>query len=868
MELSISVVRSPNLPQRCLLYLLDRGDLREDDPAAQEVTQDRIAEAIGARRAHVSRAMGKMETSGLLKTGKVHVAGESRRRLAYFLTEPGLRKAQSIRKEVEEEKVLVTDLEGQESERRLYEVPRLLSRRPRLSDILSSVRNGRLDLRGFLDRQERIQAGKVYDVPEAPLPTHFRGRAAEIAYLRSFLDDPTARGLLIVGLPGIGKTALVSQWVSGLKGRAHVLWRRLRPATTAHDLMRDIAHLLEGAGRPGLSEALRRPPEGGEDLPLHLLEHDLAGMLWLLVVDDAHLANRETGAFLGDLVHMDAAPGATKVVLLSRERVGYVRADDQARNRAWELELNDLPRPDALAVLEALGAPAPKREEILARCGGHPLSLELAGAGRLTLEGVRRTSASWFAEEALSRIAPTARRALEFACVFEGPAPPEATGRESRELVKRCLIREVEGGRAQVHDLIRDAVMDGLSPKRLSDLQVRAGRILASSPGPGEAVAALRLFLLGGASGLAERLALERGQAIVDAGFSQTLLPLLDPAAWAKAGRPLPPRVWLLRGETLFSLGRWAEAAKAYQACRPARDPLATAEARLGHGKAEQQRESPRALPLLLDARDRLEKLGALRLLAETEYQIGSVHEHRLRFEPAQEAFERGRAVAFDVGDRRWEGLCTYGLGRLRSLQWDVTGAIELEREALRLLERGGYRLDIAKVSAGLGGNLLELQQWTEAEAFLTRAITEARTTGATGVLASSLYNQASIRIKKGDPDSAIPLAQEALESCEILEHYSEAAWSAALLAYCYSNRGDEDLGTRYFRLGEEYVRRTPEPARRMRSLRHLARAARLLQRMTKAREYVTRALSEAQRANLPRLVDELSSELQALPSS
>src|SRR5207245_1393447 len=243
---------------------------------------------------------------------------------------PGLRRAQSIRKEGEEETVLVTDLEGQESERRLHELPRLLCRRPRLSDILASVRDGRLDLRGFLDRQERIQAGKVYDVPEAAVPAHFRGRAAETTHLRSFLDDPTARGLLIVGLPGIGKTALVFQWASGLKGRVHVLWRRLRPETTAQDLLRDIAHLLEGAGRPALSEALRRPPEGGEDLPLHLLTRDLAGISWLLVVDDAHLGNREVGALLGDLVHMDAAPGATKVVLLSRERVGYIRADDRA----------------------------------------------------------------------------------------------------------------------------------------------------------------------------------------------------------------------------------------------------------------------------------------------------------------------------------------------------------------------------------------------------------------------------------------------------------------------------------------------------------------------------------------------------------
>ena len=869
MELSTRVAGFPLiLPQRCLLYLLDRGDLREDDPAAQEATQDRIAEAIGARRAHVSRAMTRMRAEGLLTTGKVHVAREPRRRLAYFLTEAGLRKAQSIRKEVEEERLPVVDLGGNESERRLYEVPLLLSRRPRLSDLLGSIEDGRLDLRRFQDRQARLKAGKVYDVREASAPAHFRGRAAELERLESFLADPKARGILVVGLPGIGKTAVVSRWVAGLKGRVHVVWRRLRPETAARDLLHDIARLLEGAGRPALLEYLQRPPEGGTSLPLPLLRRDLAAVPALIVFDDAHVANREVATFLGEIVRMEAPAGALKAVLLSRERVGYIRAGDLARERVWELEMGNLPGPDALAVLEALGAPASRRNEILDRCGGHPLSLELAAAGRLTLERVRRTSATWFAEEALSRLAASPRRALELACVFEGTVPPEATGPETRELVRRCLIREVEGGKTQVHDLIREAALQTLPPKRLAALRVRAGRILAGDRDLVVAVAAIRQFLLGGAFGRAEDLALERCVEIIDAGLSQSLLPLLDPGAWAKAGRTLPPRIWLLRGEALFALGRWAEAEKAYHECRSARDPLTVAEARLGQGKAEQQRETLQALPLLLDARDRLEKLGALRLLAEAQYRLGCVHEMGLRFEPSQETYERGRAVAFDLGDRRWEGLCTYGLGRLRSLQRDYAGAVDLEREALRLLERGGYRLDVAKVCAGLGGNLLELHRWDEAEAYLTRATAEARAMGATGVLASCLYNLASIRAETGNFDASIPLALEALESFEILEHYAQATWAAAWLAECYWSRGEDDLGNRYARLGEEHMRRAPEPALRMRALRHLARAARRTKRTTEARDYLNRAVFEARKANLPNLVEELTTEIRALPSS
>src|SRR2546426_12376598 len=114
-ELSTLVGLRITLPGQCLLYLLDRGDLREGDPAAHETTQDRIAQTLNASRPHVSRAMGRMRTKGLVTTAKVHVPGERRRRRADLLTEAGLRRAQGLRRRAEDLRIRILGLQCNDS---------------------------------------------------------------------------------------------------------------------------------------------------------------------------------------------------------------------------------------------------------------------------------------------------------------------------------------------------------------------------------------------------------------------------------------------------------------------------------------------------------------------------------------------------------------------------------------------------------------------------------------------------------------------------------------------------------------------------------------------------------------------------------
>lgn len=851
-----------SLPDKCLLYLLDRADVTEEDRAAEQLVQDRIADNFGVTRAEVSRATARLVERKLVRTAKVHARGRSKRLLAYFLTDEGARQAMKVRNRLEDLTITYVDERGKEEQCRVYEAVPRLPRRMKFGEVAMHLDGGRIDVRKLMEWRERVYSGKVFDARDAISVPNFRGRAEILERLDAFLDDPKARCFLLLGLPGIGKTALASKWVGDLKGRVHVLWRRVSAETTARDFLRDIGGLLNSIGKPGLADYLQRPAEASVDQSMNILRRGVFGVRALIVIDNAHLAQRDVASLVSEILRVDSKRERPKVLLVSRQRVRFWRPEEAAHGGVLEEELRDLPRHEAVDLMAALGVSEERRAVIWKRCGGHPLSLELAADEAVSLDNAKRTTASWLTQEVLSNLDAAALEAIAFAAVFEGPVPPSLLGGYLQELSRLCLVRESGENMVDLHDLVREAAIQSLPPQKIVELHVRAGHYLTGSKSPRDVVESIRHFMAGEAFEEAASLASERGVELIEAGFSDSFLALLDQLAPSAKQLPQTPRIKLLRGQALFTLGKLAEAARAFEECTRSEDKRLAGEAYLGLGKAELQRYSSLAESYLMKARDLFESLGALRLLAETLYWIGGVFEDAGQPEMAREAFEKGRAIAFDVGDRRWEGLCVYGIGRTKDIHPHVPEAIEVYKDALELLEREGSRLDVAKLCTTIGGACTTINRYDEAEVYLNRGLDEARATGAFGILSACLYNVGAMRITLDSVREAIPYFREAAELDEQQERYDMAACCYAWMAVNEWKDGSAKLGDQYMARAEKLLSRTREPTLRSRALRIFARAYMRGGREDDARRSYESAIKEARAAGFTALEEYIQGEL------
>ncbi|MFD7135334.1 AAA family ATPase [Streptomyces sp. NPDC059894] len=383
------------------------------------------------------------------------------------------------------------------------------------------------------------------DVPRSS-PT-LRGRDSEIALLSGFLEAALqGRGGAVVleGVPGSGKTRLLEETrtlaqalgvrVFGGAGDPDGRPVPLRPLLHAFAPERDPLLDVEV-----LAELAELPDQGFwilQEIQERLERAALATPL-LVTVDDVQWCDESTLLALRSLPERLAAhPVVWLLVLRTSATTGPVRTtvNRLVRRGARHLRLGPL---DAAAVrgvaLDILGAePDAELLDIAAQAEGKPLLLRELFEG-LRDEGavaVRAGRASWTAERVPERFQASVRRRLtqlteeardvvEVASVlgrsFSAELVAELLGRSPgalvgpvREALAVEMLVERDGRLAFRHDLIRDAVADGLSEaarrrlrRRAVDVQMARGVPVtdvavmlseSSEPGDRRAVALLR----------------------------------------------------------------------------------------------------------------------------------------------------------------------------------------------------------------------------------------------------------------------------------------------------------------------------------------------------------------------------------------
>jgi WD40 repeat protein/transcriptional regulator with XRE-family HTH domain len=232
----------------------------------------------------------------------------------------------------------------------------------------------------------RVDWGDALDVPS------FYGREEELATLEQWIVQERCRVVSVLGLGGIGKSALAVRVMHRVAAHFEVvLWRSLRDAPGCEALLDECLQVLAPQPLPDLPDSL----EGR----LHLLMEQLRARRALLVLDNLEMLLEEGEGMghmragyegYGRLLRRVAQTEHQSCLLLtSREKPTDLVSLEGSRTPVRALRLSGLEREAGEQLLEEreMVGTASGREQLIERYGGNPLALKIVSQTIVELFG-------------------------------------------------------------------------------------------------------------------------------------------------------------------------------------------------------------------------------------------------------------------------------------------------------------------------------------------------------------------------------------------------------------------------------------------------------------------------------------------------
>ena len=578
------IAPKPGVQERILLHLSDFSDYMTSVEVPFSLSQMGIANAVAIARSNVPRAIAGLKDQGLLVERQAHVAGVSRKRKAYFLTEPGMVLASDTWNRLREFEFRCILSGGNIITSTLGEIQDKLPFSMRPVDVIRYLDdNGVLDIRSLSadlverDLSKHVEKQLVTSLGDLPRLRHFYGRSRELENMVNLIEARSTT-LMIPGIAGIGKTSMAAKIIESFMHRRNLLYHRCQDWDGSRAFFESIADWLSNLGDSTFADYIAATPVPQAADSARLIIAALENTPALIVVDDYHkVADKSLHQTFQALSRgLVESEGEVGLVIFSRSFKEVVPLKDaDGRIVSLVLPLEGLDQESTRNLLSTISdLDDEKLIYIHSMSRGHPLVLELINRGA-SAGAFHESLENYVNIEIFSKLSAEEKRLLGALSVFREPVPLEALTDQGLDvdeldsLVEGGLARHGDSETYDVHDLIREFLLQSL------DHQVREGlhnkAVIWYKKQGGESHVALELIyhlITSSRHEDAASIIVSQGRGLIREGHIE-LLDLLEKVKTETCSDNNACRIDCLRGEVLALLGRFDEAEAAFNLARP-----------------------------------------------------------------------------------------------------------------------------------------------------------------------------------------------------------------------------------------------------------------------------------------------------------
>ncbi len=768
--------------EKILVHLLECYDSESQYAQPPEITQEGIAEEIGAKQNTVSYAVRDLQDEGMVSEETCRIKGKKQRRKGYFLTEKGVEKAKKTKQEILNTPVDVS-VDGKTKNLKIRDINRYFRTSYSLTEILKKLDEDSLELESR--EKKDVQVSYDYMMPSF-LPEELTDISTDEIEGWWSKDEKL---LILKGEEGVGKTTKLVQFTDEKSDEITLFYLPLKDWYEERHVWDYLADFLTICGEHRLSSYLEANQIIDRHECLINFERDmeyLSSSLIIIEDVDQNYELRDVLLQLGDrLLDIEGARG----IFTTSDQLDW---DLLSRDETSSLEL--------------------EREEL-------PLIreskeyYELASDEEHSIDVVLDTKLT-YQEKGI----------LAYSSIFRRPVEKKELSRvegANKKIVDNLsrtpLITTNKKGRLYLHPVIQRKVSERVNSTK--ELHENAYTYYSSASIKSREDTIELLYHLSRTDYMdkIEENLKKYSDGIISAGYTKSLFRILDHLEEKRDTEEIVDTIYRLKGKTNNVLGRLDQALEKYEKLIDITDDpddmivgkMGIAEINAEQGQYE---EGIKNYEEAIDLAKEWGEKGRIKM-GKTYIKLADLLDTVGDYEEAEEQINNALEV---LEDREEYPLLTnahFLLTRLKKGKGEWEESLDHFKRGLECWKQieepqkkvGGFQ-EIGKFYKGL-------RKLDNAKEFLSETIETCERFGYRKLKGSALLTLAECDLESRDYDRAIESAEEAKDIFDSLNREKDKAYAHALLGQAYIKMDDKDKAEEqltmaisiYQRLGSSY---------------------------------------------------------------